>query len=136
MINNLLIFFIIKMLSDNDKIITSFNNFFDENEKYTRKELLEFANKIYDENFNKIKKPLNAYQLFMKEQRAILNIRENEKIDGIKKKSTELLKEIAEMWKQRKNLIEEPLKVKKPTILPKLNDNDEIKILPNKWRKL
>jgi hypothetical protein len=75
-------------------IISALEKYFEENENYTRKELLEFSKKIYDENY---KKKLNAYQLFMKEQRVILNNREGEK-----KKSTELMKEIAELWKQQK----------------------------------
>jgi len=100
------------MPNNTEKIMDSFNTFFEENENYSRKELLEFAKKVYDDNCKKTKKvvdenaekkPLNAYQLFMKEQRVILNKRENERTDGEKKKSTELMKEIAEMWKNQKN---------------------------------
>jgi len=99
------------MTSNTTKIMNGFNTFFESNETYTRKELLEFAKKNYDDNYKKtkkvvdenaIKKPLNAYQLFMKEQRIILNKRESERTDGEKKKSTELMKEIAEMWKIHK----------------------------------
>ena len=98
-----------------DKIMNSFNKFFEENQNYSRKELLEFAKKAYDDNYKKSKKvidenaekkPLNSYQIFMKEQRVILNKRENERTDGEKKKSTELMKEIAEMWKLQKTRIE------------------------------
>ena len=103
------------MPSNTEKIMNSFNTFFEENSNYSRKELLEFAKKAYDDNYKKTKKivdenaekkPLNAYQLFMKEQSVILNKRENERTDGEKKKSTELMKEIAEMWKLQKNRIE------------------------------
>jgi hypothetical protein len=99
------------MTSNTTKIMNGFNTFFESNETYTRKELLEFAKKNYDDNYKKtkkvvdenaIKKPLNAYQLFMKEQRIILNKRESERTDGEKKKSIELMKEIAEMWKIHK----------------------------------
>ena len=99
------------MPSNSEKIMNSFNTFFEENSTYSRKELLEFAKKAYDDNYKKSKKvvdenaekkPLNAYQLYMKEQRIILNKRENERTDGEKKKSTELMKEIAEMWKIQK----------------------------------
>ena len=99
-----------------DKIMSSFNKFFEENQNYSRKELLEFAKKAYDDNYKKSKKvvdenaekkPLNSYQLFMKEQRVILNKRENERTDVEKKKSTELMKEIAEMWKLQKNIKQE-----------------------------
>ena len=113
------------MPSNTDKIMSSFNKFFEENQNYSRKELLEFAKKAYDDNYKKSKKvvdenaekkPLNSYQLFMKEQRVILNKRENERTDGEKKKSTELMKEIAEMWKLQKNIkqeSEEPIEIKK-----------------------
>ncbi len=124
------------MPSNKDKIISSFNTFFEGNETYTRKELLEFAKKTYDENYKKtkkvvdenaVKKPLNSYQLFMKEQRAILNKRENERTDGEKKKSTELMKEIAEMWKNQKNNIEkkEEVKVDEEEVN---SDKEEVKV--------
>ena len=109
------------MPSNTDKIMSSFNKFFEEHQNYSRKELLEFAKKSYDDNYKKSKKvvdenaekkPLNSYQLYMKEQRVILNKRESERIDGEKKKSTELMKEIAEMWKIHKNN-KEPNEVKK-----------------------
>ena len=111
------------MPSNTDKIMSSFNTFFEENQNCSRKELLEFAKKAYDDNYKKSKKvidenaekkPLNAYQLYMKEQRVILNKRENERTDGEKKKSTELMKEIAEMWKIHKEKKEEkPIEEKK-----------------------
>jgi hypothetical protein len=97
-------------MSSSTKLVSAFNKYFEENETFARKDLLEFAKKAYDENYKKtkkndenaIKKPLNEYQLFMKEQRIILNKRESEKEEGEKKKSTELMKEIAEMWKIHK----------------------------------
>jgi hypothetical protein len=125
------------MSSNKDKILECFNKFFESNETYTKKELLEFAKKSYDENYKKskkvvdenaVKKPLNAYQLFMKEQRAILSKRENEKPDGVeKKKSTELMKEIAEMWKVQKNNGDkkEEIEVKEEEI--KKDDKEEVK---------
>jgi hypothetical protein len=114
-----------------DKIMNSFNKFFEENQNYSRKELLEFAKKAYDDNYKKSKKvidenaekkPLNSYQIFMKEQRVILNKRENERTDGEKKKSTELMKEIAEMWKLQKTRIE-----KKEDNKPIENEYDKLK---------
>ena len=119
------------MPSNTDKIMSSFNKFFEENQNYSRKELLEFAKKAYDDNYKKSKKvvdenaekkPLNSYQLFMKEQRVILNKRENERTDGEKKKSTELMKEIAEMWKLQKTRIE-----KKEDNKPIENEYDKLK---------
>jgi hypothetical protein len=110
------------MPSNTEKIMNSFNTFFEEHQSYSKKDLLDFAKKAYDDNYKKTKKvvdenaekkPLNSYQLYMKEQRAILNKRENERTDGEKKKSTELMKEIAEMWKIHKNKEEDkPVEVK------------------------
>lgn len=138
------------MPSNTEKIINSFDKFFEENQNYSRKELLEFAKKAYDDNYKKskkvvdenaVKKPLNAYQLFMKEQRIILNKRENERTDGEKKKSTELMKEIAEMWSNNK------IRIEKKDTLPKINNlkinnnDDEKEDMSNitkrsKWNEL
>jgi hypothetical protein len=124
------------MLSNSDKIMSSLNKFFEDNENYSRKELLEYAKKAYDDNYKKSKKvvdenaekkPLNSYQLYMKEQRVILNKRENERTDGEKKKSTELMKEIAEMWKVQKTRIEK----KEDNNKPKKNNNKAIKDVDN-----
>jgi hypothetical protein len=127
------------MLSNSDKIMSSLNKFFEDNENYSRKELLEYAKKAYDDNYKKSKKvvdenaekkPLNSYQLYMKEQRVILNKRENERTDGEKKKSTELMKEIAEMWKVHKNIKEEPIEIKedeKPIEIKEDENKIEIK---------
>jgi len=103
-------------IKNSEKIIEDLSSFFEKNETYTRKEFLEYAKEVYDNNFKKTKKvvdenaekkPLNAYQLFMKEQRVILKKRENEKNDGSEKmKSTEIFKEIAGMWKLQKSRIE------------------------------
>ena len=119
------------MPSNTEKIMSSLNKFFEENQNCSRKELLEFAKKAYDDNYKKSKKvvdenaekkPLNSYQLYMKEQRVILNKRENERTDGEKKKSTELMKEIAEMWKLQKTRIE-----KKEDDKPIKNEDDKLK---------
>jgi len=103
-------------IKNSEKIIEDLSTFFEKNETYTRKEFLEYAKEVYDNNFKKMKKvvdenaekkPLNAYQLFMKEQRVIIKKRENEKSDGSEKmKSTEIFKEIAGMWKLQKSRIE------------------------------
>jgi hypothetical protein len=146
------------MTSNTTKIMNGFNTFFESNETYTRKELLEFAKKNYDDNYKKtkkvvdenaIKKPLNAYQLFMKEQRIILNKRESERTDGEKKKSTELMKEIAEMWKihkanneikkdikekedEEENVEENKKEIKKDSKNKKEEENEEENVEENK----
>lgn len=125
-----------------DKIIKSFNNFFEENETYSKKELLEFAKKTYDENSKdlkkkvskkndegKEKKPLNAYQTFMKEQRAILNKRESEKGEGEEKiSSKDLMREIATMWNERKTAL--PPLSKKPKDMFTEEVPEKNKVLP------
>ncbi len=56
-----------------------------------------------EEGEEKPEKKLNAYQVFMKEQMPILQKRENEKGEGEqKKKPRELMTEISEMWKLKK----------------------------------
>jgi hypothetical protein len=133
-------------MPNNDNIISSFNTFFEANETYTRKEFVEYAKKVYDDNCKKtkkvvdenaVKKPLNAYQLFMKEQRVILNKRENERTDGEKKKSTELMKEIAELWKIHKEgkeiKKEEVVEVKKEEVV---EVKKEVKKKNSKWNNL
>jgi len=104
------------MTEMNEKIINSIVNdikkFFEEKDnKFTKKELSDFlstsAKNAYDENIilkkkinkkddNKPKKPLTEYQLFMKEQMEILKA----KNDG--KKPNDLMKEIGQMWKLKK----------------------------------
>jgi len=59
------------------------------------------SDKVDDEE--KPEKKLNPYQAFMKEQMPILQKRESEKEDGEpKKKPRELMTEISEMWKAKK----------------------------------
>jgi len=54
----------------------------------------------------KPKKILNAYQVFMKEQMPILQKRESKKGDGEqKKKPRELMTEISELWKKKKETV-------------------------------
>lgn len=123
-----------------DNIIKSFNNFFEENETYSKKELLEFAKKTYDENSKNLKKkvskkndeekkPLNAYQTFMKEQRVILNKRENEKGEGEEKiSSKDLMREIANMWNERKKALPPLSKKPKEMFVEEVPENK--KVLP------
>jgi hypothetical protein len=100
--------------STNDAILEAIKNFLDKNENYTKKEFIDIIKVIYDNNTKKTKKnkkdkeekekkPLNAYQEFMKEQRPIINARENAKGEGeIKLNTREIMKEIAEKWKLKK----------------------------------
>jgi hypothetical protein len=61
---------------------------------------------FYGGVIEKPEKKLNAYQAFMKEQMPLLQKRENEKKEGeTKKKPKELMSEISEMWKMKKEEI-------------------------------
>jgi hypothetical protein len=88
--------------------------------------------KIY--NNNKKEKKLNSYQLFMKEQMSILNERENNKSDGeIKLKKSELLSEIAKLWKLHKDKSEAEIKDKseaevKEEIKQEVKDKSEAEV--------
>ena len=103
--------------STNDAILNAIKSFLDNNESFTKKEFLDTMKTIYDNNNKKFKKskksndekekkPLNAYQEFMKEQRPIINARENSKSDDeVKLNTREIMKEIAEKWKLEKEKI-------------------------------
>jgi len=59
--------------------------------------------KTNDDEEEKPKRELTAYQLFVKEQMPILKAREDAKDDGEeKKKASQLMKEIGELWKADK----------------------------------
>ena len=58
-----------------------------------------------DDDDNKPKKELTGYQKFVKEHMPILKAREDEKAEGEdKKKASDLMKEIGEMWQEAKNV--------------------------------
>jgi len=58
---------------------------------------------VDDDGEEKPAKKLNAYQVFMKEQMPLLQKRENDKPEGqAKLKPRELMTEISEMWKAKK----------------------------------
>lgn len=119
-------------MSANKKIIEDIKTFLDDNEKCTKKEFVSACGAAFDEHKKskgkktknaeempkksakkdevdedgeeKPKKELTGYQKFVKEQMPILKAREDEKDDGeTKKKASELMKEIGELWKAEKN---------------------------------
>ena len=70
------------------------------------KKVKKGGKKAAKEDEEKPEKKLNAYQVFMKEQMPILQKRENEKGEGEqKKKPRELMTEISEMWKLKKESV-------------------------------
>ena len=127
--------------STNDAILNAIKSFLDNNEGFTKKEFLDTMKTIYDNNNKKSKKskksndekekkPLNAYQEFMKEQRPIINARENSKSeDEVKLNTREIMKEIAEKWKLKKegilNDTKEFLKSDEEEEKPKKEVNNE-----------
>lgn len=105
-----------------DNITSNINDFFEsKNNKFTKKEFADFISKVAKDSYDtyysskkkgtkktskkdsdndsqeKPKRPLSEYQIYMKEQMTILKARE----DG--KKPNDLMKEIGEMWKAKKN---------------------------------
>jgi hypothetical protein len=107
--------------STNQSILDAIKNYLENNETYTKKEFVDIIKVIYDNNAKnkkkprktkeddgeeKVKKPLNDYQIFMKEQRAIINERESNKEE--KMNTREIMKEIAEKWQlKKKGLLED-----------------------------
>ena len=99
----------------NVSIINVLNKFFEDNsDGYTRKDLITCIKNAYDNSNTskkrrnkkkdeeiKEKKPLNAYQLFVKEQMTIL--KNTEEINNHK----ELMKKISELWKKSKEVEKE-----------------------------
>jgi len=99
----------------NVSIINELNKFFEDNsDGYTRKDLITCIKNAYDNSNTsrkrrnkkkdgeiKEKKPLNAYQLFVKEQMTIL--KNTEEINNHK----ELMKKISELWKKSKEVEKE-----------------------------
>ena len=109
-------------MSDNkqiiDEIVKDINAFFVNNDKYTKRDFetaLSVAGKnAYDkvkgkgkgkkDGEEKPKKELSDYQIFMKEQMVLLKAREDAKEEGEEKvKPKDLMKEIGELWKQKKS---------------------------------
>lgn len=109
-------------MSANTQIIEDIKTFLDDNEKCTKKEFVSACGTAFDEHKKskgkkaaekpkkeeaaeeKPKKELTGYQKFVKEQMPILKAREDEKEDGeTKKKASELMKEIGELWQTEKS---------------------------------
>jgi len=88
-----------------EDLITSFNKFVEDNEELNKNNLIKVINDVYNRNkVVKEKRPLSAYQIFMKEHYA--SVQEEEKKKGTKKRKEEELKE--------KNIPFGDIKKKKP----------------------
>ena len=112
-------------MSANSKIVEDIKTFLDGNEKCNKKEFVAVCCTAFDDHKTKgkksaakktakkedklsdeeekPKKELSGYQKFVKEHMPILKAREDEKGDGeTKKKASELMKEIGELWQAEK----------------------------------
>jgi hypothetical protein len=118
----------------NNKILSELDVFFKNHEKgYTKKEIIDFIKTTYDNAKEvKTKKPLNAYQIFVKEQKAILNSQSD------KKSNKELMTYIRELWKEKKEPKEmKDMKEMKETKAANIiKNNIKIKLAKDKLKKL
>jgi len=104
-------------MSFKELLFTNIEKFLEENENYTKKDLLSVVSKSFDEGKKlvakklkvknvkeeKEKKPLTAYQVFVKTTLKTLKEREDAKAEGEDKlKQKDLMKEVGELWKASK----------------------------------
>jgi phage I-like protein len=102
-------------MANNELLLNEIKQFFEENESFTKKDLVSFVSKSFDshklaatrkksvkEDDEKPKREPTAYQLFVKANLHELKAREDAKGEGEEKlKQTELIKEVAKMWKEQ-----------------------------------
>jgi hypothetical protein len=84
-----------------EDLVKSFNKFIEENKSLNKRDLLKIINDVYNNNNkeNKEKKPLNSYQIFLKENYAI--IQEQEKLKGDVKPG-QIMAMVGKLWKEKK----------------------------------
>lgn len=83
-----------------EDLISSFNKFIEDNKQLTKNDLLKVINNVYLRNKEvKEKRPLSAYQIFMKEHYA--SVQEEEKKKG-EVKPGQVLSAIGKLWKLKK----------------------------------
>ncbi len=103
-------------INDSMLILNDIKQFFEENKSFTKKDLVSFVSKSFDshkksvklnkkdEADDKPKREPTAYQLFVKSTLPSLKAREDAKNEGEEKlKQTELIKEVAKMWKEQQS---------------------------------
>jgi len=107
-------------MSAKKQLVENIKSFLDHNEKCNKKEFLIACGAAFEEHKTKgkksvkkekddngdekPKKELSGYQKFVKEQMPMLKAREDEKKEGeTKKKASELMKEIGELWQIEKS---------------------------------
>jgi hypothetical protein len=83
-----------------EDLVSSFNKFIEDNKELKKTDLLKVINDVYVRNkVAKEKRPLSAYQIFMKEHYA--SVQEEEKKKGEIKKG-QVLSAIGRLWKLKK----------------------------------
>jgi hypothetical protein len=83
-----------------EDLVASFNKFIEDNKELKKTDLLKVINDVYIRNkVAKEKRPLSAYQIFMKEHYA--SVQEEEKKKGEIKKG-QVLSAIGRLWKLKK----------------------------------
>ena len=93
-----------------EDLISSFNKFIEDNKQLNKNDLLKVINDVYVRNkIIKEKRPLSAYQIFMKEHYA--SVQEEEKKKGDVKPG-QVLSAIGKLWKLHKGENEEVKKNK------------------------
>ncbi len=131
--------------ANNELLLSDIKQFFEENESFTKKDLVSFVSKSFDshktaaprkksvkqgkkeEGDEKPKRPPTAYQLFVKATLPELKAREDAKGEGEEKlKQTELIKEVAKMWKEQQTAVKEDL------MLAVIDDEKTVEAAPKK----
>ncbi len=106
-------------------MLNEIKQFFEENESFTKKDLVSFVSKSFDshkvtapkkksvkEDDEKSKREPTAYQLFVKANLLKLKAREDAKGEGEEKlKQPERMKEVAKMWKEQQAAVKEELMI-------------------------
>lgn len=82
-----------------ENLVKSFNKFIEENKSLNKRDLLKIINDVYNNKEVKEKKPLNSYQIFLKENYAI--IQEQEKLKGDVKPG-QIMAMVGKLWKEKK----------------------------------
>jgi hypothetical protein len=83
-----------------EDLIASFNKFVEDNKELNKSNLIKVINDVYNRNkVVKEKRPLSAYQIFMKEHYA--SVQEEEKKKG-EVKPGQVLSAIGKLWKLQK----------------------------------
>jgi len=83
-----------------ENLVKFFNKFIEEDKNLNKKDLLKLINDVYNNNKEvKEKKPLNSYQIFLKENYAI--IQEQEKLKGDVKPG-QIMAMVGKLWKEKK----------------------------------